>query len=280
MTGVLPPTSLARIGNAMGSFFTLLGGRRREIIDFNLRLAFPEEDDAWRRTLAREVARHFGRSTLDAISIQRLSPEELVERVTVVDWEHAEDALARGKGAFFLTAHIGSWEVAALVTGLRLEHGLSVVNRPLDNPLLEAELDRLRRMYGNRVFGKRSIVREMMRQLKDGGGVGILIDQRVPEDVGVLVPFFGHAVWAHPILARMVRRTGAPVVPIFTIREAPGQYSVRYETPVFADDLTDEELEDQPLTARFMAILENAIRKNPEQWLWYHDRWKHLRVKS
>jgi KDO2-lipid IV(A) lauroyltransferase len=181
---------------------------------------------------------------------------------------------------FFLTAHIGSWEVAALVTGLKVEAGLSVVNRPLDNPYLELELDRLRKIYGNEVFGKRNILREMLRQLKSGGGVGILIDQRVREDQGIEVPFFGHPAWTHPILARVARKTGAPVVPTFALREAPGRYSLSYGEPLMVEDRTEAEREDGPLTARYMAVLEAAIRARPEQWLWYHDRWKQLRLST
>ena len=278
MTALFSPTALAWIGGRIGDFFYLMGGRRQKIIDFNLGLAFPEKPGPERRTLAHEVSRHFGRSALDIIRIQRLRPDQLLETVEVVGWEHVERSVALGRGVFFLTAHMGSWEVAALVTGLRLEAGLAVVNRPLDNPLLEVELDRVRRLYGNHVFGKRSIAREMIRQLKHGGGVGILIDQRVEADVGVAVPFFGHPAWTHPILARMVRKTRAPVVPTFALRTAPGRYQLRYEEPVIVDRLPDAELEDEPLTARFMAILEAAIRSRPEQWLWFHDRWRHLRL--
>ena len=280
LTGLVSPAGLARIGDGIGDVYSMLGGRRREIIDFNLRLAYPEKSDEERRQLARAVTRHFGRSGLDTIRIQRLRPEELLAAVEIEGWEHVERALSYGRGVFFLTAHIGSWEVAALVTGLKLEAGLSVVNRPLDNPYLELELDRLRKLYGNDVFGKRNIAREMLRQLKSGGGVGILIDQRVREDQGVEVPFFGHSAWTHPILARMASKTGAPVVPIFALREAPGRYSLRYEEPLLVEDLTEAERGDGPLTARYMAVLEAAIRKDPEQWLWYHDRWKQLRIRN
>jgi KDO2-lipid IV(A) lauroyltransferase len=280
LTGLLSPAGLARVGNVVGNFYSTLGGRRRRIIDFNLRLAFPGMSDDERRALARAVTRHFARSALDAIRLQRLHPQELLAAVDIAGMEYFESALGHGRGAFFLTAHIGSWEVAALVTGLKVEKGLSVVNRPLDNPLLEVELDRLRRLYGNRVFGKRNILREMLAQLKTGGGVGILIDQRVREEQGVAVPFFGHPAWTHPILARMTRKTGAPVVPTFALCDAPGHYRLRYETPVMVDDLPECEREDVPLTARYMAILEAAIRRNPDQWLWYHDRWKQLRLQQ
>ena len=278
LTGLLPPPALARVGDALGNIYSLTGGRRRQIIDFNLRLAYPDASAAERRHLARAVTRHFARSALDAIRIQRLEPQELLAAVDIAGLEHLRNAVARGRGAFFLTAHIGSWEVAALVTGLELEGGLAVVNRPLDNPLLEIELDRLRRLYGNHVFGKHAIAREMLTQLKRGGGVGILIDQRVREDQGIQVPFFGHPAWTHPVLARVARKTGAPVVPTFALRERPGRYSLRYEAPILVDELAEAEREDVPLTARFMAVLESAIRERPEQWLWYHDRWKQLRL--
>jgi KDO2-lipid IV(A) lauroyltransferase len=280
LTGLLTPAGLARVGDVIGNFYSMLGGRRRRIIDFNLRLAFPEMNDGERRALARAVTRHFARSALDAIRLQRLQPQELLAVVDIAGLENLDGALALGRGAFFLTAHIGSWEVAALVTGLQVESGLSVVNRPLDNPLLEVELDRLRKLYGNRVFGKHNVLREMLAQLKSGGGVGILIDQRVREEQGVRVPFFGHPAWTHPILARMARKTGAPVVPTFALGDEPGHYRLRYDEPVVVDDLSESDRQDVPLTGRYMAILETAIRRDPDQWLWYHDRWKQLRLQK
>ena len=280
MTGLLSPSALAKVGDIVGNFFASFSGRRRQIIDFNLRLAFPDMTDDERRKLAYAVTRHFARSALDAIRLQRLQPEELLASVDIVGWDNVERALSHGRGVFFLTAHIGSWEVAALVTGLKVDAGLSVVNRPLDNPLLEVELDRLRKLYGNQVFGKHNIVREVLAQLKKGGGVGILIDQRIREDQGVDVPFFGHPAWTPGILARMASKTRAPVVPTFALRDRPGRYSLRYDEPVVVDDFPDSELEAVPLTTRYMSILEAAIRENPDQWLWYHDRWKQLRLKN
>jgi len=280
LTGMLSPAGLAKVGDAVGNFFATLPSRRRHIIDFNLRLAFPEMAEKEHRKLAFAVTRHFARSALDAIRLQRLRPEELLETVDVVGWKNVERALSRGRGVFFLTAHIGSWEVAALVTGLKVEAGLSVVSRPLDNPLLEAELDRLRKLFGNHVFGKHSIVREVLVQLKKGGGVGILIDQRVREDQGVVVPFFDQPAWTADVLARMARKTGAPVVPTFALCDRPGHYRLRYDNPVVVDDLSEAEREDVPLTTRYMAILEAAIRENPDQWLWFHDRWKQLRLRE
>jgi KDO2-lipid IV(A) lauroyltransferase len=118
----------------------------------------------------------------------------------------------------------------------------------------------------------------MLTQLKRGGGVGILIDQRARESEGIEVPFFGHPAWTHPILARMMRKTGAPVIPVFALRSKPGSYAMRYEAPLLIEDLSEAEREVEALTGRYLALLETAIRRDPDQWLWYHDRWKQLRL--
>ncbi len=272
------PRLLSRTGAMIGGLYLRLGRRRREILQFNLRLAFPELDEAGRAALGREVARHFGRVLLDGLRLQRATPEELLRDVTVMGREHLERGLAAGRGIFLLSAHIGSWEVAALTGGLLIPEGLAVVNRPLDNPHLEAELERFRALFGNRALGKESVTRDMLRQLKRGGAVGILIDQRTLKEEGVQVPFFGHPAWTHPALARLSARTGAPVVPIWGLWDGPGRYTVRFDEPVFPGELPEEERSDVPLTARFNRIIENVIRERPEQWLWFHDRWRDIRL--
>jgi KDO2-lipid IV(A) lauroyltransferase len=277
VAGGLGPHGLSRIGATLGALFWRVSRGRREIVRFNLALAFPGLADTVRERWARDTARHFGRILLDTLRLQRLEPDALLREVTVSGREHREAAMASGRGAFFLTGHIGQWEVAALVTGLELPHGLAVVNRPLDNPLLDVELEAIRSRFGNRVLGKRNIARGIMRELGDQAGVGVLIDQRARPEVGVTVPFFGHPALTHPILARFARRTGAPVVPTFALWEGPGRYSLRYEAPICIEELAPEDREDVPLTARLTACIEEAIRERPGQWLWFHDRWQDLR---
>ena len=276
IVGMLSPAASARLGSFIGSVFYSVARRRKAIIDFNLELAFPEMPAAQRRELAREVSRHFGRVAFDAIRIQRLTPDALRTEVTIEGEEHLKKAIDSGKGFFLLSAHIGSWEVAALMGGLLIPGGMSVIHRPLDNPMLDAELEKLRATFGNRALGKSNISREVLGEIKKAGAVGILIDQR-PRDVDFEVPFFGHPAKTHPVLARFVRKTGAPVVPIFGYWDGPATYTVSFGEPVDPSRLSGEELEDGPLTARFMAITEAAIRRAPEQWLWYHDRWRPLR---
>ncbi len=266
----LPPAPLSQLGAALGAAFHAVGWRRRAVVRTNLALALPELSAAERRRVEWGVARHFGRVALDALRHGALRPERLLGEVTLVGREHLEGALARGRGVLVLSAHVGAWEVAALTAGLLLPRGLAVVNRPLDNPLLEAELARLRGLYGNRSLGKRGVLREILRELQEGGAVGILIDQRAPRAEAVVAPFFGRPARTHPIVARLALRTGAPVVPLWGLADGPGRYTVRFEEPVEPADGDD----DVTLTARYNRVIEEVIRERPEQWLWYHDRWQ------
>lgn len=276
--GMLGPRGVCRVGEVLGDLFLAVGRRRREMLQFNLDLAYPAMEPAKRRRLARDVSRHFGRVSLDTLRLQRLEPEELLREVDVVGEEYADTAASLDRGIIYLSAHLGLWEVAGLAGGLIRSESILGVNRPLDNPLLEEELTRFRSRFGNVPLGKRNILRAILRHLADRGSVGFLIDQRVNPDVGIQVPFFDQPTWTHPILARVVRKTRSPVVPVCALWEGPGHYSLRVFEPVLADELSEEELADLPLTARFSAVTEHMIRQRPEQWLWFHDRWRDLRL--
>lgn len=267
--GVIDP-----VGTFIGGLYHRLSRRRREIILFNLGLAYPELSAEERERLALRVAQHFGRALLGTLRLQRMTPEKLARLVTVEGREYL-DAVSEGdRGTFFLTAHLGAWEVAALYVGLTLPSGLGIVHRPLDNPFLEAELEKFRRQFGNRTLGKEAALRSMLGDLKAGRSVGILVDQKTSAlDFGINVPFFGHPAKTHTVLARVVLKTGTPVIPCFVYAEPGGRFTFCLGPPIPVepgDDVTS-------LTARYTAVTEEAIRQRPEQWLWYHDRWRDLR---
>jgi len=276
----LPPRSLAQLGAALGLAYFRVGRRRREVLRFNLQLAFPELAAAERERMAREVARHFGRIALDALRIQKLRREELEREVSVVGEEHLQAALGHRRGIFVLSAHVGLWEIISLVVGERIPGGLAIVHRPLDNPLLERHVARLRQGSSNTLIGKEKIGRPVIQRLRRGGAVGILIDQRALPAEGIQVPFFGHPAWTHVGLAKLMLATGAPAVPTFCVWQGPARYLVEIQPPVVPAELPLHERHPEPLTAKLVAINEAFIRRYPTQWLWYHDRWREVRSEA
>lgn len=272
--GWFRPSTLARIGTALGTVYFAVDRPRRRVLERNLALAMPQLDAAGRRRLGLACARHFARVTLDALRLRSATPESLREEVEVVGLENLRRALAGGRGAFVLSAHLGSWEVAALIAGLEIPGGLAVINRPLDNPLLESELERLRSLFGNRALGKKRVTRDVLEILGAGGAVGILIDQRAVPRLAIEVPFFGRTAQTHPVLARFMLRTGAPVVPLWGWWEGPARYTVRFDPALRVEDVPEAERDEVGLTTRLLAVTEAAIRERPEQWLWFHDRWR------
>jgi KDO2-lipid IV(A) lauroyltransferase len=194
---------------------------------------------------------------------------------TTVHYEglaHLQEAYARGRGVLLFSGHFGQWELTALLQGY-LELPLVLITRPLDNPALERRLAVLRQRSGNRVIHKRSAVREMVKALRQGIGVAIVIDQDAGPD-GVFVPFFGRMASTTPTLARIALRTGAAVIPTFSIPEPDGTYRAIYGPEVVIEKSGDSRIDTLRLTAACTATLETWVRRRPEHWLWMHRRWK------
>jgi KDO2-lipid IV(A) lauroyltransferase len=198
----LPHATARSFGRGLGSFAHALDRRHREIARRNMALALPEIGAAERDRLVRECFRHFGAALCDAVSSSRFDEVEICRRFTLEGWEHVEAAEALGRGLFFLTAHLGFWELAPPVLGL-YRGAVGIVVRPADNPWLDRELTGLRARFGNFVLPKRGAARKMLETIRRGGRVGLLIDQRVQAKEGIETTFFGHAALTSPILARM-----------------------------------------------------------------------------
>lgn len=273
----LPHAASRTVGHGLGNLAHALDRRHREIARRNMALALPELGAAEHGRLVRDCFRHFGAALCDAVSSGRFDAVEICRRFTLEGWEHIEEAEGLGRGLFFLTAHLGFWELAPPILGL-YRGPVGIVVRPADNPWLDRELTALRERFGNATFPKRGAARKMLETVRGRGRVGLLIDQRVQEKEGIETTFFGHPALTSPILARMSLRTGAPVVPV-TIYPAPGGRYRLVARPAIHPPAGAED--DEPavaeLTQRYLAVAEDDIRANPAMWLWMHRRWDRVR---
>ena len=275
--GPLPPGAAASFGGALARAYVQLNPSRRRVLIGNLRQAFPEKSPAELERLARDSMRSFGATFMDFLEISRLDEQRIRARVRIVGRDHYDQARALHRGVLLMSAHIGGWELGAMLAGI-LGEPIAPVIRPLDNPLLEQELLRLRTRFGNRLIGKRAAARDILKALRDDEVVAILIDQNVVAREGVFVPFFGRLAATSPALARFQLKTGAPVVPVFVWPEAGGRYRVEMEPAILADEFREDGVDHEETvrraTARYTAVTEAAIRRDPAAWLWMHNRWR------
>jgi KDO2-lipid IV(A) lauroyltransferase len=270
---LLPRRALLALGSGAGRLGFALDGLHRRIAIENLRMVHgPSLSEAEASKITKGCWRHFGRILLDALAFPRLSAASVGPVVQYEGLEHIRAAYARGKGVILFSAHYGHWELVALMQGY-LGMPLALVARPLDNPYLERMLGRLRSGSGNVIIHKRNAVREMLKAIRKGIGVAIVIDQDA-RDVGVFVPFLGRLASTTPTLALLALRTGAAVVPVFSVPGSGGAWKVVYGAEVSVRDTGDHDADVLRLTAECTVIVETWVRRHPELWLWMHRRWK------
>jgi len=263
----------SRLARSIARLYFRAGKRRRTIAIENLRRAFPDLAPSQAEVIARRCAENFGAVFFDFLAATRLSRDALAAAVEIEGASHYRESVARGKGVFLLSAHFGNWEIGALAAGL-LGAPIASVVRPLDNPLLDADLGRLRGKFGNRTIGKKHAAREILREMRAGGTVAILIDQNVLAREAVFVPFFGRLAATSSALGLLQKKTDAAVVPVFCRPRGSGRYVLRFEPPIVVGALPEADRSVEALTARYTRVTEDAVRAEPDLWLWMHNRWR------
>lgn len=237
--------------------------------------AFPEKDQAWRDDVARRAFEHLGREMLGMLRVARLTPAQILEQTSFTDIDDSDGLYrAKGKGAVIVVGHFGNWEIGAATMATR-GYPLDVIAQRQANPYFDRYMIAAREKLGARVIERSRAPREGLRSLRQGRVVVFGADQNGGTG-GVFVPFFGHLASTHRGAALMAVRTGAPMIMAFPLRQADGTYHTRVDlieaNPEAVSADPDEAM--KILTARFTARLEQAIRENPDQYLWHHRRWK------
>ena len=272
--GVLPRPLARLIGITIGQLIYLLHGKLRRVGMRNLALAFPDKTAGERRKIVRRVFTSLGRQFAEVCLFPTYTRENVGRIVGYDGYENFDRASQRGKGVLFLTGHIGGWELSAFAHSL-YGHPLHFVMRPLDNPYLDALVRFYRTMHGNTPILKDNPARELLRAMKAGATVGILMDTNMTPPEGVFVDFFGIPACTASGLARIALRTDAAVVPGFTVWDPVlRKYRLRFEPPVALIRTGNNDADIVANTALLTKVIEDVIRRYPDQWLWVHRRWK------
>lgn len=274
---ILPYTIASDIGGLIGRLGYALDSKHRNITLRNLRMAFPDSDQKRLINIAKNAFENFGRSTAEIIHTAARKPASInkiiFRRITVEGKEYLDNAIKNGKGLIYLTGHFGNWELLGITLGTN-ECPYNVIVRPLDNPKIDRLVTGMRGITGGNIMPKKNILLDVLKRLKKGEGLGILIDQNTSRESGVFVDFLGTPAATSKGPAIIAMKSGATVLPTFLIREGKYRYRLMYGKEVLLHKSGDSERDIFMNTELFTNILESYIRQYPEQWFWMHQRWK------
>lgn len=273
LIGLIPPKIAGRLADAVGRIWFVIDRRHRAITVANLNRVFGDQMTRARiRTMARRVFCNLVRIIFEIGWSLHIKDSDIRKYFRFCGMENLHAALQNKKGVLVFTAHIGNWEL--LPTALaRIGFPVSATYRPLDFNPLNRFFRELRSRDGAELLPKKRAMRKLLRSLKENKLVGMMLDQNARVYEGVFVDFFGEPACTNKGLALMARQIGTPVVPMFLVREK-GFFRVECGQPLPRIKTGDKTKDIEALTRLYNKVIEDIIRRYPEQWFWVHQRWK------
>ena len=269
------PRSLARfVGARTAALLLWMRPVLYRAANENLQLAFPAWSKKQRRAAIHGMTKQLGWMGAEIAHFPKYSKKNIDHIVLLDGFENFASAQARGKGVLFLTGHMGAWELAPFAQAL-FGYPLHFLARAIDNPRVEALVAYYRCLSGNLPIEKNQSARAVLKVLASGGTVGVLADHNTLLAEGVFVDFFGIPACTTAGLARFALHTDAAVVPGFLHWDsAIRKYRLCFEPMVPLIRTGDDATDIRENTQRFTRVIENYVRRYPDQWLWLHRRWK------
>jgi len=263
-----------KLGGAVGLAAYFLVPRYKRIAFKNLAQSFPGKPHKEIRSLTKQVFINQGKNLFELLNFHRLNRENITKIVEFRGIENFKKAFSYGKGVLIFSAHLGNWELIGA--------GLSLIGFPINGitrkvyiEQLERLLWRLRESVGMKSIsrGETDSAKGILRVLKNNEALAVLIDQNTKAIPGVYVNFFGRRAYTPSGLAALAIRTGASVAPVFMYRREDNKCVVEADEPIKPEMTGDDEKDIAVNTQRFTDIIEEKIRRHPEQWVWFHERW-------
>ena len=277
LLSLLPYKIASDIGGFLGIAGYHLDKRHRNITLQNLRMAFPDIDNNREVILAKNTFHNMGRSTAEIIHVASKGAttvnNSIHNWVTVEGKGHLDKAIKKGKGVIYLSAHFGNWELMSLTIGTN-DCPYNVIVRPLDNPKLDRLLTVMRSITGAKIMPKKNVLLDVLKRLKRGEALAILIDQNTSRELGVFVNFFSTPAATNKGPAIIAMKSGAAVIPTLMVREGRYRHRLIYGEELVLHKTGNLEKDIFLNTELFTNNLESYIRKYPDQWFWMHRRWK------
>ncbi len=253
-----------------------LSKRRSGIVAKNLKIAFPHYTAGEISALTRAISHHFSSVFIEIITIfVKKQPEKILKKVEILHPEVLERALDKKKGVILFSAHFGNWELIPLILSRQLNQKVNSVAREMNNPLVEKKVKQFRKYMGSELIDKRNSIRTILKRLGKNGLVYLLIDHNTIAREGVFVDFFGKPASTVSSVSQLHLKRDIPIIPIFIHYEKDKIVLELLEEIDATGTSTGNQKEDiLQLTQRCTSLIEEKIRQYPEQWFWFHNRWK------
>jgi len=238
----------------------------------NLKAAYPEMPRAEMESIIREMFDNLGRTVAEYPHLSKLKVTGPNPRLEIAGKEHAEAAIAAGKGLMFISGHFANWE-AMPVTATELGYEGALVYRPPNNPYVDRYISRMRASAGPKIQISKGAqgTRKIFTTLRRGQAILMLVDQKT--DQGVAAPFFGRDAMTTPAPAALALKLGAALLPTSNERLNGARFRMNIRPPIEFTPSGDHEADIVALTAKINAAVEDCVRARPSQWLWIHRRW-------
>ena len=271
---MMPARFLMWLFEWISVIYCLIDRKHRKIAGINIDIAFPGMEEKRKQKLVKESYQNLGRTIAEIIKIGKYDENYLRGKIKFEGLDNLILPYEKGRGVFAVTGHFGNWELMAYAFGKKVT-GIDVVVRPQGIEFIDGYIDEKRALGGNSVIRKFDSAREIIRRIRDGRIVGVLMDQDTNVRMGTFVDFFGIPACTLDAVPRIAFLTGASIVPVFVFRDRADKLShtVRIYEPVNPDTEEKEEFIRLSLE-RINASLEKVITEQPEQWLWFHRRWR------
>ena len=243
--------------------------KKHAVVRRNLQACFPEWTEAQRRRLERAQLIELIRLASELGALAHWSGARLQRHLVAVHgWNHVDSALAAGRGVLLVSGHLGNWEILNLELSRRIP--MATLYLAPDRPAVDRFITRARSRFGGRMIPSGSAaMRGLLRQLRQGGAIGIAADIQPKQGEGVFAPFFGTPALTMTLVNRLARKTGCAVVFCQAQRMTGGRgWTLHFEPASEAMGGNDPE----PALTIMNAWLESRIRRTPEQYLWIYKR--------
>lgn len=256
----------------MGSLVFKLDKRRKSDAFVNLDIAFPHMRCTEKSEIIKKCYINLLENAFEFLKNLNATKESIQQHAVLINGHIIEKLKKEGTPIILMTAHFGNWEVSPLIYAMRYGNS-TVIGRESGNPTIDRIIKQSRERFGIKLINKKGAMRHIVRDLKNGVAVGVLVDQNTADNEGELIDFFAHKARHTPVASVIAKKYGAAIVPAFTFKNN-NRYEVTFFEPITADASLDYDTDIHRLTQAQADITEKAIRQAPHEYFWFHRRWK------